>query len=102
MKNLTDFEKRTIELMRNATSMVLEKAPYRYHRQLVKSNGVEFYIYQGPLYDFENGNENSTHVTDLDGNTLGRVRPSIYWDLVREFRDRETSKSLNKFMGVEK
>lgn len=104
-KPYDDFEKRVIELMNNIESLNEEHYPYRFIRQLVKTRcGKSFYIYQGGLYDEPDKKSLSNHtvkysiVEDLKGNTLGNVRPSIYWDKVREFKEKETNKSFNEFM----
>lgn len=102
MKHYDAFETRIVDLMRVAESMSEEHAPHRYIRQLVRSQGLEFYIYQGSFtssYSDEPPKKDS-YVKDLDGNILGKVDSDIYWELVREFKERETNKSLNKLMGV--
>lgn len=99
-QNYTEFELRLIDLVKIATSITEEHAPYRYIRQLICSQGLEFYMYQ-PTRKGNYGDDDCwypTLVEDCDGTDLGTINGELYWQLMREVNESKEKQAKSKFM----
>lgn len=86
-----NFRDKIIQLAKNCESMTLEKYPYRFHRTLVRSKGIQFYMYQPTDLDY-------TMIKDLDLNMLGEIKKQDYWDLTQEYDEKIKNANLKKIM----